>query len=165
MTKKNKIETKPKKKYPFRAYSERNVDLKKNAKYTKDWLERNPEYKKKATQVTVPKSFLNSFFKEENYKYLEYNDIIECLKIIEMKIEEPDLVFSKPVNRKNYSHINDENFSRKRALFNNGKSFLKKKATPEDLEDFKLKFLKLKEFFEDMGYDKINKFVYEIEGD
>ena len=54
--------TTKKKQYAFRPYSERNVDLKKNAKNLKNWLERNPEYKIKQTKVTVPKSFLNSFF-------------------------------------------------------------------------------------------------------
>ena len=53
--------TTKKKQYAFRPYSERNVDLKKNAKNLKNWLERNPEYKVKQTKVTVPKSFLNSF--------------------------------------------------------------------------------------------------------
>lgn len=163
MNTENKITKK--KQYAFRPYSERNVDLKKNAKNVKNWLERNPEYKVKQTKVTVPKSFLNSFFKEDNYKYLEYNDILECLKIIELKIEEPNISFSKPTNRRNYSHINDEKFSNKRSLFNNGKNFLKNEATEEDLENFNLKFLKLKDYFIEKGYDEIGKFVIELDKD
>jgi hypothetical protein len=157
--------TTKKKQYAFRPYSERNVDLKKNAKNLKNWLERNPEYKVKQSKVTVPKSFLNSFFKEDNYKYLEYNDILECLKIIELKIEDPNISFSKPTNRRNYSHINDEKFSNKRSLFNNGKNFLKNEATEEDLENFNLKFLKLKDYFIEKGYDEIGKFVIELDKD
>lgn len=85
------------------------------------------------------------------------------MKIIELKIEDPNISFSKPTNRRNYSHINDEKFSNKRSLFNNGKNFLKNEATDEDLENFNLKFLKLKDYFIKKGYDKIGKFVIELE--
>ena len=56
--------------YNYRAYSDRNINLKKNAEAGERWKERHPEVIEKINKITVPKSHLNYFFKKDNYKYL-----------------------------------------------------------------------------------------------
>ena len=122
--------------YNYRAYSDRNIDLKKNAEAGERWKERHPEVIEKINKITVPKSHLNYFFKKDNYKYLGYEDILECLDIINNREEEPDILFDVISTKKNYEHINDDKFKRK--------------------------LLELKHFFDKYGYDKIDGYVIEL---
>lgn len=148
--------------YNYRAYSDRNIDLKKNAEAGERWKERHPEVIEKINKITVPKSHLNYFFKKDNYKYLGYEDILECLDIINNREEEPDILFDVISTKKNYEHINGDKFKRKRSDFNVGKKFLMKNANLEELKDFKRKLLELKHFFDKYGYDKIDGYVIEL---